>query len=129
MPNLNKQMIMGNCTKDPEIRHTASGNIVAQLSIAVNEKYNDKERTEFFDVVFFGKLAEIVEKYVKKGMPIYVEGKQEKEKYTDKNGIERMSVKCIANSMQMLGKKDDAPVRKDPKPDLKVSDLQDDVPF
>lgn len=129
MPNLNKQMIMGNCTKDPEIRHTASGNTVAQVSIAVNEKYNDKERTEFFDVVFFGKLAEIVEKYVKKGMPIYVEGKQEKEKYTDKNGIERISVKCIANSMQMLGKKDDAPVRRDPKPDLKVSDLQDDVPF
>lgn len=129
MPNLNKQMIMGNCTKDPEIRHTASGNTVAQVSIAVNEKYNDKERTEYFDVVFFGKLAEIVEKYVKKGMPIYVEGKQEKERYTDKNGIERISVKCIANSMQMLGKKDDTPVRKEPKADLKVSDLQDDPPF
>jgi single-strand DNA-binding protein len=110
MASINKVIIIGNLTKDVESRSFPDGSPVANISVACNEKYKDKqgevkESVEYVNIVFFGKLAEIVGKYLSKGKQIYVEGKLKTEKYTDKNGIERWTTKVIASSMQMLGGK------------------------
>ena len=110
MSNLNKLQIIGRTGKDPEIRYMPDGKAVANVSIAVSEKYKDKagnpqESTEWFSVTAFGRLAEICGEYVKKGDLLYFEGKQKTEKWTDNNGVDRYSTKMIANQMQMLGGK------------------------
>jgi single-strand DNA-binding protein len=110
MASVNKVIIIGNLTKDVESRSFPDGSPVANIFVACNEKYKDKqgeikESVEYVNIVFFGKLAEIVGKYLSKGKQIYVEGKLKTEKYTDKNGIERWTTKVIASSMQMLGGK------------------------
>lgn len=107
---VNKVIILGNVGRDPEVRQTGSGGTVANISVACTEKYKDKqgeskEVTEWVNVVFFGKLAEIAEKYIKKGGTVFVEGKLKTEKYADANGVEKYSTKVIASSMQLLGGK------------------------
>ena len=101
---INKVILVGNVTKDPESR----GNSVASFGVATNEQWKDKdgnkqERTEFHRVTAFGKLAEIISKYVKKGTLVYLEGSIRTEKYTDKSGAERYSTGVIASELQMLG--------------------------
>jgi len=111
MSGVNKVIILGNVGKDPEVRVTQAGDGVTNISVACTEKYKDKqgeqkEITEWVNVVFFGKLAEIAGKYIKKGSTVYVEGKLKTEKYTDKNtGVEKYSTKVIASNMQLLGGK------------------------
>lgn len=136
MSSVNKFIGIGNVTRDPEQRFTADGSAVTNLSIAINERYKDKsgetkELTEYVNIVFFGKLAEIVNQYVHKGGLIYVEGKLKTEKYKDASGIEKYSTKVVANSMQMLGgKKDGAGDAPKPKQMPKnITDIDDDVPF
>lgn len=108
---INKVILVGRLGNDPDVRYTASGSAVTTVSLATSEKWNDKQgqpqsRTEWHRVIFFGKLAEVAGKYLKKGSQIYVEGSIRTNKYTDKNGIERYSTEINANEMQMLGGND-----------------------
>lgn len=107
MSGVNKVIVLGNVGNDPEIRYMPNGNAVASFSIATSEQWKDKntgekqERTEWHNITIFGKLAEIVEKYVKKGSKLYIEGKLKTDKY-EKEGVTHYSTKIIANEMQML---------------------------
>jgi single-strand DNA-binding protein len=105
--SINKFIGIGNLGRDPEYRVSASGSSVANIAIAITEKYRDKngeqkEVTEWVNVVFFGKLADIADQYLTKGMQVYVEGKLKTEKY-EKDGVTRYSTKVVAEKMQMLG--------------------------
>ena len=114
MASVNKVILMGNCGRDPEIRYLPSGGAVANISIATTSKRKDKtsgesiEDTQWHRVQFFDRLAEIVGEYVKKGSPLYVEGRLKYGKYTDKDGIERNTVDIVANEMQLLGNRQGA---------------------
>jgi single-strand DNA-binding protein len=135
MASVNKVIIVGNLGRDPEERSFPDGSPVCNITVACSEKYKDKqgeqkEVTEWVNVVFFGKLAEIAGQYLRKGSSVYVEGKLKTEKYTDKNGVEKYSTKVIANSMQMLGGKpsgDSEPAA--PKRSVDLADIDSDIPF
>ena len=105
---INKVILVGTCGKDPDTRYMPSGGAVTNISIATNEQWTDKqsgqkqERTEWHNVVFFGRLGEIAGEYLKKGSQVYIEGKLKTEQY-EKDGITRYSTKIIASEMQMLG--------------------------
>lgn len=108
MASVNKVILVGNLGRDPEIRYLPSGEPVANITIATSSKYKNKsgemvEETEWHRVTFFGKLAEIVGQYLKKGRSVYVEGRIKTRKYTDKDGVEKYATDIIANEMQMLG--------------------------
>ena len=106
---VNKAIIVGNVGQDPEVRYMPSGSAVAEVSVATSEQWKDKqsgekqERTEWHRVTFFGRLAEVVGEYVRKGSQIYIEGSIRTEKWQDKQGQDRYTTKIIANEMQMLG--------------------------
>jgi len=106
---VNKVIIIGNLGNDPDIRYTASGAAVANISLATAESWRDKEtgdqqeRTEWHRIVFFGRLAEIVGEYLRKGSQIYVEGRLQTRKWQDKEGHDRYTTEIVANVMQMLG--------------------------
>jgi len=106
---VNKAIILGSLGQDPDIRYTAGGAAVANISIATNEQWKDKEsgemqeRTEWHRVVFFGRLAEIVGEYLRKGSQVYVEGRIQTRKWQDKEGQDRYTTEIIADQMQMLG--------------------------
>jgi len=108
MASVNKVILVGNLGRDPEVRYLPNGNAVANVTIATSSKYKNQagemvEETEWHRVTFFGKLAEIVGQYLKKGRSIYVEGRIKTRKYTDKDGVEKYATDIIANEMQMLG--------------------------
>jgi single-strand DNA-binding protein len=111
---LNNCNFIGRLGNDPETAFLPDGKQVTKLSIACGEKWKDKsgtmqEKTEWVRVVSFGKLAEIISKYLVKGSLIYISGKMSTTKYTDKNGVEKYSTEIIANEMKMLdGKPSDA---------------------
>ena len=109
MASVNKVILVGNLTKDTEVRFMPNGEAVANFSIAVNETWKDKagvkqERAEFVNIVAYRKLAEICGEYLKKGNPVYVEGKMQTRKW-DKDSVTRYSTEVIINEMQMLGTK------------------------
>ena len=114
MASVNKVTIIGNLGRDPENRYLPSGEQVTSISVATTENWTDKQSgekkslTEWHRISFFGKLAEIAGQYLKKGSPVYVEGKLRTQKYTDKDGVERYQTQIIANTMQMLGSKQDS---------------------
>lgn len=114
MASLNKVIIIGNLGRDPENRYLPSGEQVTSIAVATTDRWRDKatgeqkEATEWHRISFFGKLAEIAGQYLKKGSPVYVEGKLRTQKYTDKDGIERYQTNIIASTMQMLGSKQDS---------------------
>lgn len=108
--SVNKVILIGNCCKDPETRFMPNGEAVTNISIATNEKWKDKngvkqEKAEFHNLVFYRRLAEVVGEYVKKGSMIYVEGKLQTRKWTDKEGKDRYTTDIIVNEMTMLGGK------------------------
>lgn len=109
MASVNKVIIVGNLGRDPELRHMPSGDAIANIAVATSYKSKDrstgeqKETTEWHRISFFGRLAEIVGEYMKKGSSIYVEGRLQTRKYTDKDGVEKYATDIIAESMQMLG--------------------------
>jgi single-strand DNA-binding protein len=109
MASVNKVILVGNCGRDPEVRYLPSGQAVANVSVATSSKRKDKtsgemvEETQWHRVTFFDRLAEIVGEYVKKGTPIYVEGRLTYRKYTDKDGVEKSATDIVANEMQLLG--------------------------
>jgi single-strand DNA-binding protein len=109
MASLNKVQIIGNLGKDPEVRYMPSGDAVANITVATTDKWKDKqsgeqrENTEWHRISFFGKLAEIAGQYLHKGSQVYIEGKLQTRKYTDKDGVEKFATEIKADSMQMLG--------------------------
>jgi len=110
MASVNKVILIGNLGKDPETRYMPNGDAVTTITLATTDTWKDKngdkqEKTEWHRVVFYRKLAEIAGEYLKKGRPVYVEGRFETRKWTDKQGIERYTTQIIADSMQMLGSK------------------------
>ena len=163
MASVNKVIIVGNLGRDPEIRYMPSGDAIANIAVATSYKSKDrntgeqKEQTEWHRISFFGRLAEIVGQYLKKGSSVYVEGRLQTRKYTDKDGVEKYATDIIAEQMQMLGGRqgmggdagmddggyESAPARPAPrqapppqpaarpapKPAPNFSDMDDDIPF
>jgi single-strand DNA-binding protein len=134
---VNKWHGIGNLGKDPEMRFMPDGKAVANISIAITEKYKDKsgeqkEVTEWVNVAFFGKLAEIVGQYLHKGSQVYVEGKLRTEKY-QKDGQDRYITKIIGESMQMVGGKAEGKPKDLAKPSeptpAGLADIDEDIPF
>ncbi|MGC9200236.1 MAG: single-stranded DNA-binding protein [Acidobacteriaceae bacterium] len=108
MAGVNKVILLGNLGKDPEVRYTPSGKAVARLAIATSERYKDKEgntqeRTEWHNVTLWDRQAEIAGEYLRKGSQVYIEGRIQTEKYTDKEGIERYATKVIGDRMTLVG--------------------------
>lgn len=109
MASVNKCIIVGNLGRDVEIRYLPSGDAIANIAVATSFKSKDKqtgeqkEQTEWHRISFFGRLAEIAGQYLKKGSSVYVEGRLQTRKYTDKDGIERYATEIIGENMQMLG--------------------------
>jgi single-strand DNA-binding protein len=109
MASVNKVILVGNLGADPEMRYLPSGDAVANVRLATTDRYKDKqtgefkEMTEWHRVAFFGRVAEIVGEYLKKGSSIYVEGRLRTRKYQGQDGQERYSTEIVADQMQMLG--------------------------
>lgn len=105
---INKVILIGNCGADPEVRYSASGSAIANVTIATSETWKDKqtgqpqERTEWHRVVFFNRLGEIAGEYLKKGSKVYIEGSLRTRKWQDKSGQDRYTTEIVANEMQML---------------------------
>ncbi len=113
MAGINKVILVGNLGKDPEVRYLEGGTAVANFPIATSENYTDRSSgekktiTEWHNVVLWRGLAEIAEKYLKKGNQVYIEGKLRTRKWQDKDGHDRYTTEIVGDSMQMLGRKDD----------------------
>jgi single-strand DNA-binding protein len=109
MASVNKVIIVGNLGRDPETRYMPNGEAVTNIAVATAESWKDKntgekkELTEWHRITFYRKLAEIAGQYLKKGSQVYVEGRLQTRKWTDKDGIERYTTEIIADTMQMLG--------------------------
>lgn len=146
MASINRATIIGNVGRDPELRYSAAGAAVCNITVATSRNWKDKtsgekvEETEWHRVVFYDRLAEIAGEYLKKGRSVYVEGRLKTRKWQDKDGVERYTTEIVAENMQMLGGRDDgertAPPaqRQAQKPAPKASsdafgDMDDDVPF
>jgi len=145
MASLNKCLFIGRIAADIDCRYTQNGEQVANFPIAINERYKDKhtnelrEKTEYVRVVAFRKLAEIIGQYCKKGDQIYIEGKLQTRKWSDKNGQDHYTTEIIADQIQMLGSKEDRGQRErqsekpgrfpDPQPNHDPQTFNDDIPF
>ncbi|MEK8051695.1 single-stranded DNA-binding protein [Ideonella sp. DXS22W] len=109
MASVNKVILIGNLGRDPEVRYTPSGSAVCNVSLATTRNWKSKdsgerqEETEWHRVVFFDRLAEIAGEYLKKGRPVYVEGRLKTRKWTDKDGVEKYTTEIFAETMQLLG--------------------------
>ncbi|MEI7425649.1 MAG: single-stranded DNA-binding protein [Candidatus Moraniibacteriota bacterium] len=104
--NINKAILVGRLTRDPEVRTTATGQTVASISLATNRFWKDKngqkqDQTEFHNVVLWGKLGEIAGQYLTKGQEAYIEGRLTTRKYTGKDGIEKRTTEIVAENMQL----------------------------
>ena len=118
MAGINKVILVGNLGAKPEVKYASNGNAISNLSVATSESWTDKstgqkqERTEWHRVSLFGKLAEIAGQYLNKGSKVYVEGKLQTRKYTDKDGIERWTTDIVVSgfngTLQMLDRRDDS---------------------
>ena len=145
---LNKVILIGRLGRDPATRYMPNGEAVCNFSVATSESWNDRngqrvERTEWHNVTMYRRLAEIAGQYLKKGSQVYLEGKIQSRKYTDKNGVERTAYDIIVNEMKMLGGGSDGqqaqqaqgetptpPRRQAPAaPAAPAEDIDDDVPF
>ncbi|MDY6801962.1 MAG: single-stranded DNA-binding protein [Bacteroidota bacterium] len=139
MMGVNKVILVGNVGKDPDVRHLDSGVTVASFPLATSETYRNKEsqkvtNTEWHNIVVWRGLAEVVEKYVKKGDPLYLEGKIRTRSYDDKDGNKKYITEIITDNMQMLGSKQSnenaSSEEKQPETDIETPlQEEDDLPF
>ena len=112
MASVNKVILIGNCTRDPEVRYTPKGTAVADIGMAMNRYYSSdggdrREETTFVDVTLWGRQAEVAGEYLKKGRPVYIEGRLQMDSWDDKNtGQKRTKLKVVGESMQLLGSRD-----------------------
>lgn len=138
MASVNKAIIIGSLGRDPEIRYMPNGDAACNLSVATSESWKDKsgekqERTEWHRISMFGKLAEIAGQYLAKGSSVYLEGKLQTRKWTDKDGVEKYTTEIIADKMQMLGGNRETGREQKPQPSRQqrppADDFEDDIPF
>ena len=144
MASVNKVIVLGNLGRDPEVRFTPTGSAVCSISIATTRSWKDKqtgekqEETEWHRIVMYDRLAEIAGEYLKKGSTAYIEGRLKTRKYTDKAGIEKYSTEIVAESLQLLGGRSDAPAtaagqapssKPADKSASREAEIADDVPF
>ncbi|QTC00482.1 single-stranded DNA-binding protein [Alcaligenes sp. SORT26] len=160
MASVNKVILVGNLGRDPEVRYSAEGSAICNISIATTSQWKDRtsgerrEETERHRVVFYNRLAEIAGEYLRKGRPVYVEGRLRTRKWTGQDGQERFTTEVIAEQMQMLGGRDgeaqqpnsplqgqqrnnyadatgrDQQQRQSPPPSSgNLADMDDDIPF
>jgi single-strand DNA-binding protein len=152
MASVNKVILIGNLGADPETRYLPSGDAVTNIRIATSEKWKDKsgeqqEHTEWHRISFFGKLAEIAGEYLKKGSPVYVEGRIRTRKWQDKDGQDKYSTEIVADRMQLIGTRSGgdrgerepattesggtrrAPPKPGPKTPGAFDQMDDDIPF
>ena len=150
MASVNKVILIGNLGRDPETRYSPDGAAITNVSVATTRRYKDssgqqQEETEWHRVVFFGRLAEIAGEYLRKGRPVYVEGRLRTRKWTDKEGVEKYTTEIVAENMQMLGSRegmgggsdaDEPPAPARPasgkpaaKPTQSIGEMDDDIPF
>ncbi len=114
MASINKVILIGNLGRDPEVRYTPNGAAICNIAVATSRNWKDKtsgekvEETEWHRVVFYDRLAEIAGEYLKKGRPVYVEGRLKTRKWQDKDGIEKYTTEIIADNMQLLGGREGA---------------------
>lgn len=112
MSSVNKVIVIGHLGKDPEVRYLPNGDAVANITVATTESWKDKtsgekkEETEWHRISMFGKTAEVAGEYLKKGAQVYIEGKIQTKKWTDKEGQERYTTEIRADRMQMLGSRE-----------------------
>ena len=116
MPSVNKVILMGNLGRDPEVRFMPNGDAVCNFSIATTDSWKDKdgerqEKTEWHNIVMYRRLVELAGEYLKKGRPVYLEGRLQTRKWQTKEGQDRYTTEVIADSMQMLGGRDGAPAQ------------------
>jgi len=137
---INKVILVGNVGKDPEVRHLDNGVAVASFTLATSETYRNKENqkvtnTEWHNIVIWRGLADVVEKYVKKGSSLYIEGKIKTRSWDDKEGNKRYTTEIVADNMQMLGAKQSneesasAPENASTADIENISTEEDDLPF
>lgn len=139
MAGVNKVILVGNLGKDPEVRYLDSGVAVANFSLATTENYKNKQgekvsQTEWHNIVLWRGLAEVAEKWLKKGSSVYIEGKIRTNKWEDKEGNTRYNTEILADNMTMLGNRihSDVSVKNDSKTSSEiksVNDENDDLPF
>lgn len=157
MASVNKVILIGNLGKDPEVRYAPSGSAICNVTLATSRQWKDKtsgekqEETEWHRVVFYDRLAEIAGEYLKKGRPVYVEGRLKTRKWTDKEGVEKYTTEIVADQMQLLGSREgmgegggegggarSAPASRPAggaakpaaqKPSTGFDDMDDDIPF
>lgn len=109
MASVNKVILLGNLGRDPETRYTAEGGTaICNIAVATSRRYKNsqgelQEETEWHRVVFFGRQAEVAQTYLRKGSPVYVEGRLRTRRYTDKDGVERYQTEIISETLQLLG--------------------------
>ena len=133
MPSVNKVILMGNLGRDPEVRFMPNGDAVCNFSIATTDSWKDKagerqEKTEWHNIVMYRRLAEIAGEYLKKGRPVYIEGRLQTRKWQTKEGQDRYTTEIIADSMQMLGGRDGAPAQLGSNNEDKIKDDFDQTP-
>tara|TARA_Y100000748_G_scaffold287198_1_gene271134 strand:+ start:331 stop:798 length:468 start_codon:yes stop_codon:yes gene_type:complete len=139
---VNKVIIVGNLGADPDTKSMPSGNMVANFSVATSESWNDRdtgerqEKTEWHRVVFFGRLAEIADQYLRKGSQVYVEGKLQTRKWEDRDGNERWTTEIVGNQLEMLGERMSSGSSQSNNMDQSTSksnfsddEFDDDIPF
>lgn len=142
MANVNRVILIGNVTRSIEVKYTPKGTAVAGASLAINRSYKDDsgskhEETTFVDVELWGRLAEIAGEYVKKGNPLYIEGRLKQESWEDKEtGKKRTRMKVVAESLQLLGSRGDKPAKQESEDKLvdgpvsrPLTEADDDAPF
>ena len=134
MAGVNKVILVGNLGKDPEVKYLDNGVAVANFSLATTENYKNKEgekvsQTEWHNIVLWRGLAEVAEKYLKKGASVYIEGKIKTRKWEDKDGNTRYNTEILADNMTMLGGKKDSQENPINPPQETASNKADDLPF
>ena len=141
---LNKVTLIGRLGRDPETRYMTNGDAVCNFSIATSESWKDQsgqrqERTEWHEITLYRKLAEIAGQYLKKGSQVYLEGKIQSRKYTDKQGVERTAYEIVCSEMKMLGGRAEGAEKQNTPPlpsaqqqtaaPMPKDDIDDDIPF
>lgn len=133
---LNQCNFIGNLGNDPDVRYASNGNAIANISIGCSEKWRDKEgnkqeRTEWVRVSAFGKLAEIMGEYLRKGSQVFISGRMQTRKWQDKEGNDRYTTEIVANEMKMLGSKggSSAASNQERSESAPSNDFDDPIPF
>jgi len=138
MASVNKAILIGNLGKDPELRYTPGGQAVANFSIATTDKWKDKdgqlqERTDWHNIVVWGRQAEIANEYLKKGRPVYIEGRIQTRSYEDKDGNRRYITEIVTQRLQLLGRRGPEEGETPSPPEAETPDSpggeEDDLPF